>query len=52
MAKVDKMTPHESSWIPILWALKLLERARTEEKILMGPRIFATLVTDFEDLGK
>ena len=52
MAKVDKMTPHESTWIPILWALKLLERARTEKKILMGPRIFATLVTDFEDLGK
>lgn len=33
MMKSESETPHESTWTPILWALKLLERARTEEKI-------------------
>ena len=33
MIKAEDLTPHESTWAPILWALKLLERARTEKKI-------------------
>ena len=33
MIKAEDLTPHESTWDPILWALKLLERARTEKKI-------------------
>ena len=33
MVKAELQTPHEATWTPILWALKLLERARTEGKI-------------------
>ena len=33
MMKFELQTPHEATWTPILWALKLLERARTEGKI-------------------
>ena len=31
--KAEAQTPHEATWTPILWALKLLQRARTERKI-------------------
>jgi hypothetical protein len=52
MSKVDKMTPHESTWTPILWALKLLERGRSEGKISIDPPIYANLVSSFEPIGK
>jgi hypothetical protein len=45
------LTPHESTWTPILWALKLLERARTEDKISVDPPIYANLVSTFENIG-
>ena len=31
--EVERETPHEATWTPVLWALKLLERARSEGKI-------------------
>ena len=49
MIKAEDLTPHESTWAPILWALKLLERARTEKKIevtftkILSPYIFYSL---------
>ena len=36
LKKCETQTPHESTWSPILWALKLLERARSEGKIKVG----------------
>ena len=33
LEKTDEKTPHESTWTPILWAMKLLVRARLEGKI-------------------
>ena len=33
MQKSEMQTPHEATWTPVLWALKLLERARSEGKI-------------------
>ena len=33
MKRAEAQTPHEATWTPILWALKLLERARTDGKI-------------------
>ena len=36
MKKCERETPHESTWTPILWALKLLERARSEGKITVN----------------
>jgi hypothetical protein len=45
LMKVEEMTPHESTWTPILWALKLIERARSEGKIKMDAPVYASLVT-------
>ena len=42
LAKTDEKTPHESTWTPILWAMKLLTRARTEGKITVNISIFMT----------
>ena len=50
LRKADEKTPHESTWTPILWAMKLLTRARSEGKIQMEAPIFATLQNSFEPL--
>ena len=44
----DAKTPHESTWTPILWAVKLLQRARTEGKIKMEPAIYANLISSID----
>ena len=46
----EMKTPHESTWTPILWALKLLERARTEGKIHVEAPVWAALINAFEYL--
>ena len=33
MKKYEKATPHEFTWTPILWAMKLLQKAKQEGKI-------------------
>lgn len=50
LEKTDQKTPHESTWIPILWAMKLLTRARTEGKIEVEAPIFANLQSSFESV--
>ena len=51
LIRADLRTPHETAtWTPVLWALKLLERARTEGKIVVEAPIFASLITAFEYL--
>ena len=45
---VDDRTPHESSWTPLLWAMKLLTRARKEKKIEMEAAVFADLQSSFQ----
>ena len=50
LEKVDRKTPHESSWTPLLWAMKLLARARNEGKIKVEPPIFASLQSAFDKL--
>ena len=39
MKTFERETPHEATWTPLLWALKLLERARSEGKIQVGELI-------------
>ena len=46
----DLRTPHESTWTPMLWALKLLERARTEGKIKIEAPVWSSLIGAFEYL--
>ena len=48
--KAERLTPHESTWTPILWSLKLLERARTEGKLAIEAPVWANLVSSFEYL--
>ena len=33
---IDKTTPHESTWIPFVWAMSLLQNARDEGKIIVS----------------
>ena len=51
LIRADLRTPHETAtWTPVLWALKLLERARTEGKIIIEAPVYASLITAFEYL--
>ena len=33
---IDRKTPHESTWIPFVWAMALLQEARDEKRIQVG----------------
>lgn len=48
LEKADAKTPHESTWTPILWAVKLIQRARTEGKIAMEPPVYAALINSVD----
>lgn len=43
-------TPHEVSWTPLLWAMKLLARAKSDEKIKIEPPCYANLQASFEKI--
>ena len=45
---VQAKTPHEYTWVPILWACKLIQRARTEGKITIEPPVYANLISSFD----
>ena len=46
--QIDERTPHESTWTPLLWALKLIQRARSEGKIVIEAPVYGTLVSGFD----
>ena len=48
LVKIDNKTPYESTWTPILWATKLLTRARVEGKIKIEAPVYANLQTKFD----
>ena len=48
----DKKTPHESTWVPILWALKLLAKARNDQRIKLEAPIFGQIQSAFEDIER
>ena len=37
MERVASQTPHEVSWTPLLWAMKLLAKAKADDKIPIDP---------------
>ena len=47
---VDNRTPHDITYIPILWALNLVRNARKEDKIETEAQIYASLVAAFDYL--
>ena len=50
LEKVRIQTPHEVSWTPILWAMKLLSKAKQENRINVEPPSYAQLQTSFEKI--
>ena len=47
---VDERTPHETTYIPILWALNLLQNARIDGKITVEAPVYANLISAFDYL--
>ena len=41
-------SPHEYTWVPLLWACKLIQRARTEGKVTIEPPVYANLISSFD----
>ena len=50
LERVRSQTPHEVSWTPILWAMKLLARAKQDGKIKIEPPSYANLQASFEQI--
>ncbi|XP_040563588.1 bestrophin-3 [Lepeophtheirus salmonis] len=47
LERIDAKTPHETTWVPLLWALRLIQRYRHEKKIDLEPPVYANLVASF-----
>ena len=50
LERVTSQTPHEVSWTPILWAMKLLARAKSDGKITIEAPSYANLQASFEKI--
>ena len=50
MERVASQTPHEVSWTPLLWAMKLLAKAKADDKIPIDPPSYANLQGSFEKI--
>ena len=48
LKSLQEKTPHEYTWVPILWACKLIQRARTEGKISIEPPVYANLISSLD----
>ena len=48
----ENKTPRESTWVPILWALKLLAKARSDGRIKLEAPIFGQIQSAFEDIER
>ena len=52
LRNADELTPHESTWAPILWAIKLLSLARKDKKVTIEPPAFTNLQSSIDALEK
>ena len=50
LVSVDKRTPHETTYIPILWALNLVAQARNDGKIEIKAPEYTNLISAFDYL--
>ena len=48
LENIDRQTPHESTWVPLLWAMKLIAKARKEGKVQIEAPIFSHLQGAFD----
>ena len=47
---MDQRSPHESSWTPLLWAMKLITQAKEDGLIKLGEPVFANLQSSFSEI--
>ena len=47
---IDKITPHETTYLPILWALNLVKNARKDGKIKIESAVYSNLISAFDYL--
>ena len=47
---IDKITPHETTYLPILWALNLVKNARNDGKIKIEGKGYVDLISAFDYL--
>ena len=52
LKRTKEKSSNESTWVPILWALKLISNARNERKINLEPAIFADLQNAFDEIER
>ena len=52
LKKCDKEMLHETTWVPIMWAMKLLSKARRDKKIEIEAAIFGQIQNKFEEIEK
>ena len=50
MIECKEKMPHEITWIPLMWALKLLSKARRDKKIEIEAPIFGQIQSKFEEM--
>ena len=50
LENISIQTPHEVSWAPLLWAMKLLGKAKEQGKIKIDPPIYAQLQGNFQEI--
>ena len=48
LEKNEERSPHEFTWSPLLWGLQLIQRARTEGKIVIEAPVYSCLVSSFD----
>ena len=55
LERIDDETPNENddaSWVPLLWAMKLITKARTEKWVNIEPPVFSHLEGAFDKIEK
>ena len=52
LENVDRKTPHESTWVPLLWAMKLIARARKDGKVQIEAPVFSHMQGAFDNMER
>ena len=47
---IDKTTPHETTFIPIMWAINLIQKGEQDGKLIIKAPVYANLISAFDYL--
>ena len=47
---IDKTTPHETTFIPIMWAVNLIQKGEKDGKLIIKAPVYANLISAFDYL--